>query len=350
MSDAGDLGWEARVRAVWDSAGEHSENDVVAAVEALTAERPAGDPAACYELASAYDYAGREAAAEPLYRQALEAGLTGERRSSALIQIASTLRNLGRPAEAVDLLMAEVTAGPDDGLHDARAAFLALALGDLGQHDKALHLALTALAPHLPRYQRAVQHYADELGRTPAAPARPDVSTPGWVLRPYEPGDTAATRGVFHAAVRRTALGHYSEAQVRAWAPDEADLDRWDRRRVTATTVVAVAEGGVVGFADLTDAGEMDMLFVHPDHARRGIATALVNHVTDEARRRGMHRVDVRASRVLQPLLERLGFVVDEDRPHNRAGVQVLANAAMHLDLPATQASVVDLTEEAESL
>ncbi len=156
-------------------------------------------------------------------------------------------------------------------------------------------------------------------------------------MREYEANDAAGTREVFHAAVRRTALGHYTRAQVKAWAPDEIDLDRWSPRRAAAWTVVAVAEDELVGFADLTDAGEMDMLFVHPDHGRRGIASALVARVVREAGRRGLHQIDVRASRVLQPLLERLGFAIDEDRPGNRIGDQVLPNAAMHLDISSDQ-------------
>jgi putative acetyltransferase len=158
---------------------------------------------------------------------------------------------------------------------------------------------------------------------------RPTAS--GIVLRTYEAHDAACTREVFQAAVRRTALSHYTSAQVQAWAPDDIDLDHWGRQRAAAWTVVAVVGGELVGFADLTGAGEMDMLFVHPDHGRRGIASALVGGVVREAARRDLHRIDVRASRVLQPLLERLGFVVDEDRPTNRIGDQVLANAAMHL-------------------
>lgn len=152
-------------------------------------------------------------------------------------------------------------------------------------------------------------------------------------LRPCADGDAAATWQVFHAAVRRTALACYSPAQVAAWAPVDVDVERWAQRRAAAWTVVAVDGERVVAFADLTEAGEMDMLFVHLDHARRGIATALVERVTTEATERGLACVTVRASRVFQPLLVRLGFVLDQDHPHNRHGDQVLANATMHLDL-----------------
>ena len=100
-----------------------------------------------------------------------------------------------------------------------------------------------------------------------------------------------------------------------------------------AWTLVALDGERVVGFADLTGQGEMDVLFVHPDHARRGIVTRLVAAVLAEAGRRGLTRVEVRAGRVLPLLVERLGFVLDEDVPLNHVHGQVLANARLHLDL-----------------
>jgi hypothetical protein len=47
-----------------------------------------------------------------------------------------------------------------DHLDDAVRAFLALALVDTGREREAASLALAALAPHLPRYQRSLAAYA----------------------------------------------------------------------------------------------------------------------------------------------------------------------------------------------
>jgi hypothetical protein len=49
---------------------------------------------------------------------------------------------------------------PPDELDDAVRGFLALALVDVGREREAVTLALTALAPHLPRYQRSLANYA----------------------------------------------------------------------------------------------------------------------------------------------------------------------------------------------
>ena len=153
--------WDDRVQKVWATAAERSDDDVFEAICALADERTEDDPDALFERASAYDYIGREAEAEPFYRRALDAGLAGERRSRALIQLASTLRNLGRAAEGADLIRAE----PDfpTELADARAAFLALMLVDSGRPDEALGRALLALAEHMVDYRRALTYYAGEL-------------------------------------------------------------------------------------------------------------------------------------------------------------------------------------------
>ena len=161
--------WERRIKELWAAFDDHEPADFLAKVEALTAELPPGDAVALFELASAHDATDREEEAAALYRQALAAGLPEGRRRQAVIQLASTLRNLGRPEESIALLTAERDAVSDD-LDDAVTAFLSLALVDAGREREAAALALTALAPHLPMYTRSVTHYAQALTTTPTPP------------------------------------------------------------------------------------------------------------------------------------------------------------------------------------
>jgi len=155
--------WQHRVDAVWADAGGRDEDAVVAAIDALVAERPATDAIALFEAAGARDFAGREAEAEPLYREALRAGLPEPQRAQAVIQLASTLRNLGRAAESVALLREEIGAHPEHRLSGAARTFLALALHDTGDSTEALREALHVAASTLPQYGRAVASYADDL-------------------------------------------------------------------------------------------------------------------------------------------------------------------------------------------
>lgn len=149
--------------AVWASASTVGAARVTSAIDALVAQRPETDARAVFESASARDYADREADAEPLYRRALSLGLAEPFRGRAVIQLASTLRNLGRAAEAIDVLQEGFSDDPEHSLADAARAFLALCLADTGDARAATAVALDALAPHLPEYARAVRAYAAQL-------------------------------------------------------------------------------------------------------------------------------------------------------------------------------------------
>jgi tetratricopeptide (TPR) repeat protein len=153
---------------LWESIDEYSEEEFVTRMEQLTAELPADSAVAFFERAGAFDSTGHSDLAVPLYERALGHGLEGDRRRRAVIQLASSLRNLGRAPESVALLSAEREAGSDE-LDDAVSAFLALALVDTGREREAVAVALTALAPHLPRYQRSLANYAKLLSDDPSA-------------------------------------------------------------------------------------------------------------------------------------------------------------------------------------
>jgi tetratricopeptide (TPR) repeat protein len=158
QTSAADEAWEQRLAEAWASLDDHTEDDFRALIDSLAAELPQGSAIGLFERAAAFDSTGHSDRAVPLYREALDRGLTGERRRRAVIQMASSLRNLGRPHESVKLLSEELEAG-SDRLDDAVRGFLALALVDVGREREAVSLALRALAPHLPRYQRSLANY-----------------------------------------------------------------------------------------------------------------------------------------------------------------------------------------------
>jgi len=154
--------WEARVAEVFTAIDSYDEGELVARIDALVSELAPGSAIGLFERGAACDSTGHPDRAVPLYRAALDAGLVGERRRRAVIQLASSLRNLGNPQQALTLLTAEADVTSDD-LDGAVATFLALALVDLGREREAVAVALTALSKYLPRYNRSVARYAQHL-------------------------------------------------------------------------------------------------------------------------------------------------------------------------------------------
>lgn len=146
-------------------------------------------------------------------------------------------------------------------------------------------------------------------------------------LRPYASGDAAATLEIFRRAVAETAAADYSPEQVAAWI-GERSLEEWRDAMRARGTGVAEVDSIVAGFSDVTPSGYIDMLFVHPRYARRGIATALLQENLRRAQLRGATELTANVSITARPLFERFGFEVVEQRRPVRHGVE-LVNFAM---------------------
>lgn len=159
--------WEARSAALWDRLDDLDAAEFRAAVDALAGELAEGDPVACFERACAFDSTGHPDEAVPLYEAALAGGLSGYRRRRTLIQLSSSLRNLGQPERGVTLLEAERAAAVDDPeaatLDDALTCTLALCLADAGRAREGVGLVVAAMAPKLPRYQRSMAWYGKDM-------------------------------------------------------------------------------------------------------------------------------------------------------------------------------------------
>ena len=156
--------WGRRLALLWDSLDDRTEDDFLAGMAGLVAERPADDPIGLFEQGAAFDSTGHPDLAVDKYRAALAGGVSGLRRRRAVIQLASSLRNLGQVDESLALLTAELDAGPGE-LDDELRAFLALALTSAGREREGVAMALTALAPHLTRYNRSLAAYARDLAQ-----------------------------------------------------------------------------------------------------------------------------------------------------------------------------------------
>lgn len=159
--------WERRTADLWATLDDDTDAEAfVTRIDVLAAELPPGDATGLFERGAARDSTGRPREAVALYRAALAAGLEGSRRRRAVIQMSSSLRNLGQPAEALALLTAELER-PSDELDGAVRAFLALALVDLGREREAVAASLVALSRYLPRYNRSLARYALALAPGP---------------------------------------------------------------------------------------------------------------------------------------------------------------------------------------
>jgi tetratricopeptide (TPR) repeat protein len=131
--------------------------------ENLLAEHP-GNPYVLYEVGGSYDTAGQEEKALGYYEQALP-GLSGETKRKCLLQYGSTLRNLDRFDESLEVFKQACKEFPES---DSLRVFKALTLQASGHGDKALATLLLLVADRIDtaeikRYEAAIRGNAEYL-------------------------------------------------------------------------------------------------------------------------------------------------------------------------------------------
>ena len=107
-------------------------------------------------------------------------------------------------------------------------------------------------------------------------------------LEAYSPQYFQDILQLFYDTVHTVNAGDYTQAQLDAWAPREPDRQRWEQNLSQSTGVVALEDERVVGIATLAGTAEFDLLYIHPQYQRRGIAGMLAQRIEEEARRREM--------------------------------------------------------------
>jgi putative acetyltransferase len=150
-------------------------------------------------------------------------------------------------------------------------------------------------------------------------------------VRDYHPDDAGATIDIFLRAIREGASKDYNLAQIDAWAKVD-DPKVWAQWRASRPTWLAICEARPVGFSDLKADGCLDMMFVHPDHQGKGVASLLLETVEAAARGQGYWRIFTEASLTARPFFERKGFIVLAAQTVEKRG-QTLPNFRMEKSL-----------------
>ena len=150
---------------------------------------------------------------------------------------------------------------------------------------------------------------------------RPEISIRRIVESDFYPMAT-----LFYRAVHIGAAALYSEEQRTAWAPDVPDCETLSARLREQTVFVAetpTQPGTPIGFMTLSDSGLIDMAFVDPDWAGRGVGGRLHDAVLKLASDRNLESLTTEASLIARPFFEKQGWSVIRSQTVQRDGVDL---------------------------
>ncbi|CAH1533382.1 GNAT family N-acetyltransferase [Vibrio jasicida] len=129
-------------------------------------------------------------------------------------------------------------------------------------------------------------------------------------IRDFQEEDSPKLWALFFNTVRNVNRRDYTEQQVKAWAQEGFDSQLWLKKMVSIQPFVAVLDGVIVGYSDVQPSGLVDHFFCHHEYQGQGVGRALMTHVLEQAKAKGLTRIYSEVSVTARPFYEHMGFIV----------------------------------------
>jgi len=115
-------------------------------------------------------------------------------------------------------------------------------------------------------------------------------------FREYKNTDLHAVMDLFYVTVHEVNKNDYTEDQLEAIAPKEANEYHWEKSLEKNHTIVVEQDEKLIAFGNIGKTGYLDRLYVHPDYLRKGIASKLVEDLETYAKKHDCHVINVTSS------------------------------------------------------
>lgn len=143
-------------------------------------------------------------------------------------------------------------------------------------------------------------------------------------FREYKNTDLHAVMDLFYVTVHEVNKNDYSEEQLDAIAPKDANEYHWEKSLEKNHTIVVEEDDKLIAFGNIGKTGYLDRLYVHPDYLRKGIASKLVEELEEYAKKHGSHVINVTSSITSKTFFESKGYAVIEEQINERRGERLL--------------------------
>ena len=151
-----------------------------------------------------------------------------------------------------------------------------------------------------------------------------DVTPPPIHVRRATDADAEDMFRVHVESILRLCAKDYTPEQIRAWIDPKHPDNYRKAMREGETHFVATAGREVIGFA-CHIGGEVNAVYVHPDHVRRGAGRALLAAIEQNAAAHGVHHLELNSTITSVSFYERNGFRQLREKLHTLkpSGVQL---------------------------
>lgn len=151
-------------------------------------------------------------------------------------------------------------------------------------------------------------------------------------IRVAEEADLPDMQALFTGTIRSVNQKDYTPEQIRVWTSTAEDMIRWrDKFILNQYCICALSGDQIVGFASL-EHDYLDLLYVHKDFQRLGIAKMLLHAILQEAIKNKNAVIYTEASITALPFFEHQGFELIKKNKKELKGIE-LTNYSMKKEL-----------------
>jgi putative acetyltransferase len=135
--------------------------------------------------------------------------------------------------------------------------------------------------------------------------------------------DIKELQQLFADTVNSVCKTDYNSEQIDVWASSVENERRWQDILTKQFVLIAYDDEKITGFCTLKKGHYIDMLYIHKDHQRQGIAFNLYTEIETEAKRLRQTLLVSDVSITARPFFEKVGFRVLEEQIVKVKGVKM---------------------------
>lgn len=143
------------------------------------------------------------------------------------------------------------------------------------------------------------------------------------MIRKGQIEDLTELQQLFVDTIKNICKTDYNSEQINVWASSIENSQRWQDIVTKQFLIVAQDNGKIIGFCSLDNGNYIDLLYVHKDYQRQGIAHKLYADIEKEATRQDQTKLTSDVSKTARPFFESIGFKVVSEQTVMRQSVEL---------------------------
>jgi len=143
-------------------------------------------------------------------------------------------------------------------------------------------------------------------------------------IRLAEYSDLAEMQKMFVDTIKTICTSDYDEQQIKAWVSGVENKERWNEIMTKQFVLIAQDADKIVGFITLASGCHIDLLYVHKNYQRKGIAKQLLDEITNEALRLRQTNLTSDVSKTAKAFFLRNGFKQLQEQTNIRQGIELV--------------------------